>query len=368
MTRRPAALGVLLAAATVVAGACAAPGPPGPGADGAATEAPAPHRTIAAPPAEYGSAAWLPDGTVVADAAPPAAGNDVRPPVTVLVLGGDGSARPLPLPALPGCAVTDHRVAGTVPDGRLALRVDCFTGAPGDAGRSVAAAVDPRRPDAVAVLAPLPDTPVAVAWRPDLRHGMVGSTLGPCAGLAALGPDGPVPAPGPTALGGRAWRLDLPLLAPDGDCPGGGTARVGGFADAGRTALFWASAAAVDVVGPARRDAPSTLFAGPAVDDGRLVDPGGVRALPVDGVVDPSPVTTSTDGRLVAFTGTLGARGRGLWLLDRTTGAVRLLGAGRLSGPSFGPGDREVLATRRASADAGVTTVEAYCAVGGCAG
>lgn len=312
---------------------------------------PVPHERLRLPAGEYLNVAWLPDGTIAVNyVAVPENVQRQRLPLEIYRLRPDGTeVQVVPLPQQPSCVRTDYIVGGVLPDGRLLVGRDCYTGKSGDAGRSEAIALD-LADGQVTSLAPLGSYSVSVAWRPQSSEGAASFAGGQCDSVTAVDASGFLPAPEPVTVDGHTWPLDV-VFRPGFEfsdspelCKPYGRARDAQYTKDGKIIAFFASPDSVGVAGKQREDIPWNLYLATPTAGGRLLDPASIRKVFTD-IRDPHGMALSRDGRLVTLAGSFGSDRLGTWLIDTTTGHARLLGKGTVNTTAFSPDERKVIAT-----------------------
>jgi hypothetical protein len=214
-------------------------------------------------------------------------------------------------------------------------------GEDGDSGKAFYVTIDvASEPPVASVLMDLPDSlpyTQAVVWDSgSLRSGwLIYADVNDCAAIARIvnGTPGPFGPYAPTT--GLDWPIDYDALHPESpDCSHRGEA---GFtaADHSRDLIFLASSNAIGKSGTDRDDVGWKLFSMTpqrAVSQfpAEFVDPAGLAASPT---ADQIAISAKHDG--VA----------GLWVVDTTTKAIKLIRKGDYGPPTYRPDGKDVIAT-----------------------
>jgi Tol biopolymer transport system component len=184
---------------------------------------------------------------------------------------------------------------------------------------------------------PIPDFHAsAFTWAPDAKRGLVAQSDQICSSFAAVDSRGLHPLDLKLGTGGRAWSLaSLFRATGDENCTKDGQADHPAFSPDGRQVAFFASPDAVGVSGQARLDVTWGLWMMSAAGD----NPHRV----LGGLVEPTDVAWSPDGRWLAFNARRGSY-RGVWLYSLSTGTHRRVSGTDGSHVAWSPDGHQLVA------------------------
>lgn len=315
MARRLYLLLVVILVGSLLAGGCA------PGSGQAPPDPEVSLMPVPVPPeSKLFSIAWLDDGLVVH------VGSQHEATVRAWRLWRvrpDGSAgEPFTVPMRPGCQRQSVEHLTRLPDGRLGYIVRCFPNAESITYQLYMMAYDPRTGAAEQLLSyPLPSATVGkggYAWDPAMRRGITNDGVGLREQLYWFTRAGWEPLDmGLSEAYGTSWSPD------------------------GRQIAFL-GARHQGLAGIARADAVFELFVMQA-------DGTGLRPL-VTNIQYGAATAWSPDGRWLVFTGrvrSLLSGTWGLWLVDVSSGRLRLIAPGRFAFPAWSPDGRRLAVAER---------------------
>lgn len=268
--------------------------------DPAATQAPAvsaslpASRTIGLPEdLGYASLGWIKTDTIVIEAGP-------RGPVGSMGLVAldpvVGSLQPLRVEPENGCRLQQPGLPSRLPDGRLGYVVYCLAESGPDRFTMFARSLTDATPTRLAELGGY--NPTGVSFAPDLDQAIFGHSSAICAGVAFAGLMGVIPLPPTTAgSGSSSFRVDQALTSDR--CDETGRANDPVWSPDGKRIALLVSPPLDGVGGLDRVDLPWEVD---------VVNSSGNPNLTtlLAGLVRPSGLDWSPDGRWLVFSGRLG--------------------------------------------------------------
>lgn len=172
------------------------------------------------------------------------------------------------------------------------------------------------------------------AWDIASRRGLISIGSGICQGIQLIDSGGLRPIDLNVADGGHQFNLADEFTQTGSDCSATGRASLPAITKDGSQVAFVASPRSVGLEGADRLDAPSSIF----VADAALTKATGV----LSDVTDIGAIAWSPNGKRLAFSGTVGNSGRGLWLLDTVSRTTTLVSHVQLSEIAWSPDGSQI--------------------------